>query len=545
MLDTTALSQMLQTALERDLSNCKGLSYSQQWAAEVLRKTLLKKFLKEDGVTTPLQDAEALRRFMAANKKATMWKWHQTSELDARIDRRIRDYLHRWIGTEFFLTDHYEKYYDVGPGASRHSDFNDLYSKLYESAFSATSGYLYTLYHRSIASRTAEAAEYRRNEMSGRYKLVDGSSLSFVPKQSDVSRVICTEPLLNMMAQKAIGGYLESVLAKHCSIDLATQPDINRQFAKTGSIYGSHATIDLSSASDSISMELVRVFFPPLFVKAIERTRSRFTTLPDGRKVRLGMVSSMGNGFTFPLETILFYAISRAASDEVGCGRCMSFGDDIIVETEAYALTAATLERLGFTLNHDKSFSEGPFRESCGEDYLFGTNVRGVYLRSLARDTDRISAFNRLRIWSNLHSIPLFRTLLCLRRSLSNAFYGCHTIDSSLYASRAQVLRYGQNCYSTLDGVLYTQSYRISTATESAPLRNWQGALLAMSSGRVRSVAGQELGRGLKKPTTRLRKCFAPHGASPRGWLPREPGLLPEEAMQLLDRNLALKQDPA
>lgn len=51
------------------------------------------------------------------------------------------------------------------------------------------------------------------------------------------------------------------------------------------------------------------------------------------------------------------------------------FGDDLIVRVEDVTRTVSVLEAVGLKVNRHKSFTEGPFRESCGGDYLLGADV--------------------------------------------------------------------------------------------------------------------------------------------------------------------------
>jgi len=110
-------------------------------------------------------------------------------------------------------------------------------------------------------------------------------------------------------------------------------------------------------------------------------------TLIDGKWVVLEKFSSMGNGYTFELETVIFSAIANVVSRLCGYdGRLGKdvyvFGDDIIVKDDVASSVVAVLEFLGFSLNREKSFwGKVPFRESCGGDFFEGRAVRGFYLK--------------------------------------------------------------------------------------------------------------------------------------------------------------------
>jgi hypothetical protein len=132
------------------------------------------------------------------------------------------------------------------------------------------------------------------------------------------------------------------------------------------------------------------------------------------------MVSTMGNGFTFPLQTLLFSAVVSAVYEERGIPllpvnskepNWSVFGDDIVVRSDAFDRVVHILDLFGFRVNAEKSFNKGPFRESCGCDFFKGHMVRGVYLKHLSTAQDTYVAFNKLVRWSARTKIPLGSTL--------------------------------------------------------------------------------------------------------------------------------------
>lgn len=211
---------------------------------------------------------------------------------------------------------------------------------------------------------------------------VSAASLSFVPKNAKIFRAICTEPLINSMFQLGLGDYIASVL-KSVGIDITDQTR-NQRAALYGSVSGFLATIDLSSASDTIAWLLIVHLFPDDWVELFRVFRTAECTYrKTGELFTLEKVSSMGNGFTFPLETLLFWALARACQ-KIAIPKSqrpvLAYGDDIIVETATVPLLLKAFKALGFTPNATKSFWEGGFRESCGKDFHFGINVRPVYV---------------------------------------------------------------------------------------------------------------------------------------------------------------------
>lgn len=214
---------------------------------------------------------------------------------------------------------------------------------------------------------------------SERVTLVPGCRITFVDKTSVTKRTIAIEPSCNISMQLAIHRYLSTRL-RRVGINIQDQSK-NRSLALEGSLTGAFSTIDLSSASDSVCYELVSLLLPTSWAELLIALRSPVGTYKD-QSIVLEKFSSMGNGYTFALETILFYAISKLACEKEGLqDHPVVYGDDIVVRSSAYSSTCHLLSSFGFFVNSKKSFGEGPFRESCGLDAFRGVDVRPVFLR--------------------------------------------------------------------------------------------------------------------------------------------------------------------
>ncbi len=204
---------------------------------------------------------------------------------------------------------------------------------------------------------------------------VAGGKYASVPKNAKTNRSILIEPLINSYLQKGVGSYIRDKLMV-AGLDLSDQ-SFNQHLALLGSISGDWATIDLAAASDTISREVVKELLPCDWWFFLEDIRSQFAVLPDGREIYLQKFSSMGNGFTFELETLIFFAIASVVSDQL----VQVYGDDIVVRSCDFQKVITALNHFGFSVNPDKSFCEGNFRESCGRDYLGGVSVRPCYVK--------------------------------------------------------------------------------------------------------------------------------------------------------------------
>lgn len=211
-----------------------------------------------------------------------------------------------------------------------------------------------------------------------RLEYIDYNKITLVPKKAKVHRTIAIEPLLNGYVQKGIDMFLRSCLLR-VGIDLSDQT-FNQRLALLGSKGGIDpvVTIDLSAASDSVSREIVRTLLPPAWYDLLNNTRSPCYLTEAGDIVRYEKFVSMGNGFCFPLETLIFASLSSAVYEmhKPRTGVFSVYGDDIIVHQSVALILLEILRYAGFEPNDQKTFITGPFRESCGADYFGGINIR-------------------------------------------------------------------------------------------------------------------------------------------------------------------------
>lgn len=246
----------------------------------------------------------------------------------------------------------------------------------------------------------------RHDDISTNISVKHYNEGTFVPKNYLTHRFISIEPTLSVYYQLGLGNVLRRALLA-TGIDLSQGQSMNRWLARHGSISGEYATIDISSASDSISIQLVKSLFStssPALYRALCELRSPVTYITTGGKeytVLLPMFSTMGNGFTFPLETIIFQSLIEGCMAEYGVKLpYLVYGDDLIVHKSIYYPLCNVLAELGMSPNAEKSFCAGPFRESCGSDWWEGSPVRPVHFRS----TDQLSRyafFNQLQLIPN------------------------------------------------------------------------------------------------------------------------------------------------
>lgn len=246
-----------------------------------------------------------------------------------------------------------------------------------------------------------------------------------VPKTMKTPRIIAIEPTCMQYVQQGILEMFVDELrhANHVKsfIDWADQTP-NQEMARKGSIDGTLATLDLSEASDRVSLLLARRLFKnhPHLHAGVDSCRS---TRADvlGEVINLNKFASMGSALCFPVEAIVFLTIIFSAiAREIGVplsrrllskmkGKVRVYGDDIIVPVEYVAPVVADLEAFGLKVNANKSFWNGSFRESCGKEYLAGYDVSIVRVRH--------------RFPTDRQHVPELISIVSLRNQLFKAGY--------------------------------------------------------------------------------------------------------------------------
>jgi len=218
-----------------------------------------------------------------------------------------------------------------------------------------------------------------------------GSRLISVPKTMKAPRLIAAEPIHNQWIQqflwRSLKDRIDNSMISH-SISFNDQEG-NQRLALEASHTCSHATIDLSEASDRVSLALVESFFTQSkeWLIDLQACRSPFVTLPCGADMRYKKFAPMGSSVTFPLQSLIFFSLCLASifiQDNVKPSlKAMRretpgirvFGDDIIIKTGYVGILVKVLHHVGLKVNTEKSFWTGKFRESCGIDAYDGWTV--------------------------------------------------------------------------------------------------------------------------------------------------------------------------
>lgn len=307
-------------------------------------------------------------------------------------------------------------------------------------------------------------------------------TVEVVPKQWDKKRVIIKHHFGDVLCQRTIARVIRLKL-KRWGIDIengkSIHEDVLRLFADC------FATIDLSDASDRISFALVELMLPLEWFLMLRRLKNDFIT--DGTNtLRLNKFCGQGNGFTFELETLIFFviasvAVKRNGQDPKGV---FVYGDDTIVpEASAHAVMDA-YEKCGLVVNKEKSFTTGLFKESCGYDTFDGIQCRPIYFKDFKPNENKAVSITKLHnrthavleyLFHDIHyNSSGYRALVFLRSRFKpeSAFYGPPTIGDSVLFSREEPPKWdSQRHYFNTYGRTYDrESYVLPSEDEASEL---------------------------------------------------------------------------
>jgi hypothetical protein len=382
----------------------------------LLLRELFSKY--DDGKPSPEKETETWKRFHSAETLCLETNLRFRSELKrdpfwVNVYARIRNTLGE------FSWDECAKGFAFGPGATtRLTRANAHAAYKYSGIPESTSG-------NSVLAQCAiravplweQSVRFHAEGLESLVRVVPGNRIITVPKSYKTDRTIAKEPCMNIYVQKGIGRVIRRRLLS-VGVNLNDQT-LNQRAALQGSLDGSLATVDLSMASDTLAFELVSYLLPNDWWWACEQARSPVGTLTSGEVIRYQKFSSMGNGYTFELESLIFWAIAQT----VCCryvnerdSRVKVYGDDIVVPTEFSQELLARLSQAGFKPNEGKTFVSGPYRESCGKHYFLGSDITPFYVRKPVRKLDRLFlVHNNLKRWSDRTGVPCVESLKALR----------------------------------------------------------------------------------------------------------------------------------
>lgn len=222
------------------------------------------------------------------------------------------------------------------------------------------------------------------------FQVTEHNVVFTVPKNFATNRTACKGTTWNTALQKAVGTMIRTRCQRFAeSLLLPSAQEYHGILAKLGSKAKHLNTGDLVGASNGVTVGHCLTFFASDWSNVMMDLREDYGIMPDGTPVRWEMLSSMGNGYTFEVETAFFYALVKAC-----CGSkslVSVYGDDLIYPDKYHDLVIEAFAYAGFEFNREKTFGgDHPFRESCGEYYFDGIDVKPFYIEKLPCNVEEI-----------------------------------------------------------------------------------------------------------------------------------------------------------
>lgn len=251
-----------------------------------------------------------------------------------------------------------------------------------------------------------------------------------VHKDAKKIRIIACEPSNNQWLQQLTLSFMKKhVLTRTKGQVQLDRQDLSRQAAKAGSLDRETGTIDLSDASDRLSLWLVERAFRRNYslLAALRAHRTPYAEIPSRGSVRLRKFASQGSAVTFPVQSLVFWMLCQSVAtngDITRLGKTARsrsirvYGDDIVCHSSDYRDVQHLLEAFQLKVNTAKSYIDSYFRESCGGDYWRGQDVTPIRLRNVFKRNDPASMQALLDVSNNAHKAGLWHLAARLYENL-------------------------------------------------------------------------------------------------------------------------------
>ena len=387
-----------------------------KWSAQL--NSLLKRYTFQNDIYTPQEREELTNaKFLKLQETLAANYWRPRSFRCHQVIRRARQIVRR-------VLDGFDPQGDIqrgrfGTKATVECPATHAYidEKLLHRPLTGSRGHIQWL-NNAILPNDQLLCSILKDNRHGYSEVWDLAQVN-VPKKFNIDRGINPNTLFGSLYSDIIGRNIEAALRKE-GLDIKKLQHKHGVYAEQASTHGRWATADMSDASHGFLSNLLNALLPRKWYRAVMFGVIRSVEV-DGRVSRLESIMTMGIGFTFPMQTLLFYCLLLAIRDLSQCmGKISVYGDDLVYPTKMHKYVVGIFKDLGFKLNLDKTFVHSHFRESCGSDYFKGEMVRPFAPEEEGRmlTADDYAAFcykllnGLLRRW-DIHQIKTCVFLLC------------------------------------------------------------------------------------------------------------------------------------
>jgi hypothetical protein len=352
-------------------------------------KNLFKRYIFTDDVSSELLELDALEDFRVFQAELATPK-KGPGELEYRVLQKarciIKSVLGKYTEEEHFSYVRAGKRANVGVPYDRSfldvkmaSLTGSLEHQLWFNRYLATDQMLqdvltrcpYEIYQKKCNSDGRKNANF----IGPSRMIVDHLKATAVPKSFKACRIITPNTVIGSMHSYGLGCMIQERLL-NAGLDIRHLQKQHGRIVKSASLNRKLVTGDLSKASDLPTSALVNRLVPREWYNVLKHGRIKNIEI-DGEISQLSSFMAMGIGYTFPLETLIFWAVLKSIAALSGVkGRISVYGDDLIYPAQLHKYVEYVFPLIGFRFNLDKTYSDLPFRESCGCDFYKGVDVR-------------------------------------------------------------------------------------------------------------------------------------------------------------------------
>jgi hypothetical protein len=328
-----------------------------------------------------------------------------------------------------------------------------------------------------------------------------------VPKDSRGPRLISCEPAEYQFIQQGIARELVRAIESHeytrGRVNFSDQ-SVNQRYALYGSLGAPWVTLDMKDASDRVRLDLVETLFGGSHILPyLLASRSTATKLPSGEIVPLKKFAPMGSALCFPVEALVFWALSVACSvhenaDPVHFNQKLKYamegihvyGDDLILRKEDYLASMQFFPRVGLKFNPQKCCTGGSFRESCGVDAYKGVIVTPVRYRTVwvSRRKTTKQLLSSVELSNHLYSHNYWETadyfmalierefgqLPILEHDRPVSYIAFRRLTASIYGKRTLRTKWCERTHKTLVRALVAYTPSFSRAMSGYEKLRWK-----------------------------------------------------------------------
>jgi len=394
-LNGTSFCRRQELALA-DIKGFRVTSWASLWgsSAQIFKcqtqlKNLFKRYIFADDVSSEILKTDALNGFAAFQVELAAPK-KEPGELEYRVLQKARCIIKSVLG-EYSEEEHFN-FVRAGKRANVGVPYDRSYLDVKMAALTGSlehqqwfNNYLATdQILQDVLVRCPRDSYQRVKNSDGSNNancvgpsraIVDHLTATAVPKSFKANRIIVPNTVLGAMHSYGLGCIIQERLL-NAGLDIRHLQKKHGAIVQSASLSRSLVTADLSKASDLFTTALVNRLVPRKWFKVLKLGRVKNIDI-NGTVSQLSSFMAMGIGYTFPLETLIFWAILKSIATLAGVkGKISVYGDDLIYPRRLHKYVEYLFPKIGLILNTDKTFSDLPFRESCGCDFYKGVDVR-------------------------------------------------------------------------------------------------------------------------------------------------------------------------